>query len=77
MQKYRQWVDGLPFVFKIIFALPILDGIIYGIYRICGGTENILNLLLGIFWLFFGSVFGWIIDLIFIVLDKPVFELAR
>ena len=77
MQKYRQWVDGLPFVLKIIFALPILDGIIYGIYRICSGPENILNLLLGVFWLFFGSAFGWIIDIVFITLDKPLFELKR
>lgn len=77
MQKYRQWVDELPFVLKIILALPILDGIIYGIYRICSGTENILNMLLGIFWIFFGGVLGWIIDIIFIALNKPIFELEK
>ena len=30
---FISWVDGLPRIVKIIFALPILD-IIWGVYRL-------------------------------------------
>lgn len=44
MDAYRKWIDSLPLLVKIIFALPILDGILFGIYRICkGNLPNIVS----------------------------------
>lgn len=40
MEAYRKWIDSLPLLIRIILALPVIDGIIYGIYRICKGTTN-------------------------------------
>lgn len=48
-------------------------GIIYGIYRICKGTTS--GIVLGIVWFFIGSIIGWILDIVFLLMEKPVFEL--
>ena len=64
MNEYRKWLNSLPLLVKILLALPILDGIFYGIYRICDGKAA--NIILGI---------GWILDIVFLLLEKPVFEL--
>ncbi len=74
MKEFRAWMDSLPKIVKIILALPGLD-ILWGIYRICKGTDNIPNLILGIVWIFAGTFITWVLDLIFLILDKPVFEL--
>ena len=73
MEAYRKWLDSLPLIAKIILALPFLDGIFYGIYRICSGKTP--NIILGIVWLLVGTTVTWILDIVFLVLGKPVFEL--
>lgn len=73
MDAYRKWLDSLPLIVKIILALPFLDGIFYGIYRICKGTTA--GIVLGIVWIFVGTVITWILDIVFLLLGKPVFEL--
>lgn len=62
MEGYVKFIDGLPKFLKVIFALPILDGIFYGLYRI--GKGKILE---GIFWFFIGLVIFWILDVIWII----------
>ena len=37
---YCAAIDKLPWILRLIFALPVLDGIIYGIYRICSGVAS-------------------------------------
>lgn len=73
MADYRKWLNSLPLIVKIILALPLLDGIFYGIYRICSGKT--VNVVLGIVWIFVGATIGWILDIVFLLLEKPVFEL--
>lgn len=73
MDSYRKWLNSLPLIVKILLALPFIDGIIYGIYRICKGTTS--GIVLGIVWLFIGSFIGWILDIVFLLMEKPVFEL--
>lgn len=67
MEGYVKFIDGLPKVLKIIFALPVLDGIIWGLYRI--GKGKIIE---GILWFFIGMVLFWILDIIWIVrINQP------
>ena len=73
MAEFRKWMDELPFFVKILFALPGIDGILYGIYRIC--SDDAPNMILGIVWIFFGGAIGWILDLIFLIKKGKVFEL--
>ena len=73
MAAYRKFIDELPLILKIILALPGIDGIIWGIYRICKG--NVANIVLGIVWIFVGTAITWILDIVFLALGKPVFEL--
>ena len=73
MKEFRKMIDNLPLILKIILALPAIDGIVWGIYRICKG--NLPNIILGIIWIFAGAAITWILDIIFLVLGKPVFEL--
>ena len=64
-------VDELPFILKLILALPVLD-IIWAIYRIIKGvtTENLFLLVVGILWIVPGAVFCWIADIVSIILYK-------
>ena len=73
MAEYRKWLNSLPLIVKIILALPFIDGIFYGAYRICNGKTP--NVILGIVWIFIGAVVGWILDIVFLLLEKPIFEL--
>lgn len=59
MNALEQWFDDLPMVLKIIFALPVLDGLTWGLYRIARGRW-----VLGVFWMIVGGVFLWPFDLI-------------
>ena len=62
-------IDDLPLIVKIILCIPALD-IVWGIYRIVKGytTKNILMLVIGILWIVPGVAFGWLIDIICILL---------
>lgn len=62
-----QAINDLPLVVKIILALPFLDWIVFGVYRILKG-----HVIAGIVWLFIGAAFGWIIDIVTLVLYGKV-----
>ncbi len=67
--------DQLPKIAKILFALPFLN-IVWAIYRIVKGvcTENSTMLVIGILWIVFGCTITWVLDLVFLLLDKqPLF----
>ena len=59
MNRIEQWFDDLPWVIKIIFTLPVLDGLFWGTYRIARG-----RLMAGLCWVLFGSLFLWPLDLV-------------
>lgn len=59
--------DKLPVILRFIFALPVLDGIVYGIYRILRG-----HWIAGLLWLIFGMLPGAIIDMVCIMLKGKV-----
>lgn len=67
MKEYVKFMDGLPFIAKVILALPGLDGIFWGIYRIAKG-----KLILGLIWIFLGFAILWIIDLYSLFTTKKV-----
>lgn len=58
MKKYVKFINDLPFILKVILALPGLDGVFYGLYRIGKG-----KVIAGLIWILFGFVIFWIIDL--------------
>ena len=67
MKSYVKTIDGLPLIVKILLALPVINGIVFGIYRICKG-----HVIAGILWFFLGSTILWIVDLITIITSgKP------
>lgn len=74
MSGYRKWLDEQSMLVKILFAI-FIGPIIYGLYRIAKGDTS--NIILGIAWIitwgFFGI--GAIIDLIFVIIKKPIWEL--
>lgn len=59
--------DKLPWILKLILALPAIDGIAYGIYRIARG-----RLIVGILWIVLGIPILWIVDLICVILYGKV-----
>lgn len=67
LKEYVKFIDGLPLILKVILALPGLDGIFYGIYRICKG-----RLIIGIIWIILGIPLLWIIDIVTIILNGKV-----
>ena len=70
---YCKFMDDLPYVVKIIFALPFLD-VLWAIYRIVKGVckKHIVTLVAGLIWLFVGTTITWILDLIFTILHMDV-----
>lgn len=64
--------DNLPWIVKLILALPGIDGIAWGIYRIAKGVSknDMLQIIIGILWIFVGFAILWIVDMITIILYK-------
>lgn len=67
MKAYVKFMDSLPFIAKVILALPGLDGLFWGIYRIAKG-----KVILGLIWIFVGTVITWVIDLYSLFTTKKV-----
>ena len=67
MKEYVKTIDSLPFLVRLLLALPVLDGIVYGIYRVAKG-----HVIAGIIWIFVGATVLWIIDIVTIVLHGKV-----
>lgn len=67
MKEYVKAIDSLPFIVRLLLALPVVDGVVYGIYRIAKG-----HVIAGVIWIFVGATIGWIIDIITIVLHGKV-----
>ena len=68
-------IDGMPWIIKIIFALPGIDGIVYGfLYRLPKGLikKDLFQIIIGLLWGFLGMAIFWIIDLITVILNKKV-----
>lgn len=75
MKSLVKTIDSMPWIVKIIFSLPILDGIVYGLlYRLPKGLmkNDMFQIIIGILWFFPGAAVLWIIDLITVILNKKV-----
>jgi hypothetical protein len=66
--------DNLPWIVKLILALPGIDGIAWGIYRVAKGISKNdgVMIIAGIVWLLVGWAILWIIDLVTVILYKKV-----
>jgi hypothetical protein len=78
MKDLIKSMDNLPWLAKIILALPGLDGIVWGIYRIVKGLDrgDTLMLIVGILWVILGATLLWVIDLVSVILYKKVVFIA-
>ena len=74
MKELCKALDNLPKIVKILLCLPVLD-IVWAIYRIgeAVANKNVIYLILGILWIFFGATIGWILDLISIIVANRIF----
>ncbi|MBR2969929.1 MAG: hypothetical protein IKC49_02620 [Clostridia bacterium] len=71
MKECVKWFDNLPWIVKIIFALPGLD-IVWAVYRIIkGAAQGKVGLIVaGILWIILGWALLWLIDLICVLIYK-------
>ncbi len=69
--------DELPYIAKLLLCLPVLN-IAWAIYRIVKGatTNNVVMLVAGIVWIFFGCFITWLVDLVCVILYKKPTVLA-
>ena len=74
MKDIVKFFDNLPWIVKLIFAFPFIDGIAYGIYRIAKGLDknDLVMVIAGIIWIAVGWAILWIIDLITVILKGKV-----
>ena len=74
MRSIVKAFDDLPWLFKLILALPFIDGIAWGIYRIAKGLDknDMVLVVAGIVWILVGWAILWVIDLITVILYKRV-----
>ena len=78
MKNYCKWMDGHSRLVKIIFCIWILD-IFWAVYRIgrAAAAKNWLHMVLGILWVLFAGFLGWVLDLIWILLNNRIFWFAK
>ncbi|MBQ8528606.1 MAG: hypothetical protein IJ459_02605 [Clostridia bacterium] len=71
MKDLIKLVDDLPWIVKIILALPGLD-IVWAIYRIIKGyvKKDGVLLIIGVIWVLLGLAITWIFDLVTTILYK-------
>ena len=71
MKDLIKIVDDLPWIVKIILALPGLD-IVWAIYRIIKGyvKKDGVLLVIGVIWILLGWAITWIFDLVTTILYK-------
>ena len=64
MNEYIKFMDDLPMIAKILFALPFLD-ILWNVYRLIKSVrdENTLGIVLAVILLLFSTIV-WLVDLI-------------
>lgn len=79
MKDYIRAIDDLPTFLKLILALPGIDGIVYGLYRIFKGAvkDDMVMVVVGIIWIFVGATVFWIIDIISVLLYGKVVLFAN
>lgn len=72
MKGFIKAVDDLPWIVKLILALPGLDSFCWGIYRIVKGLDknDLVQIVVGIIWLLAGWAVLWIVDIITIIMYK-------
>lgn len=66
-EKYLSWIRSKSDLVHILCALPLVDGVFYGLYRIAKG-----HYFSGVVWFVFGAVIGWIFDLAALFFKKPL-----
>ena len=73
MKNFIKAMDNLPFIVKLILAIPALD-IIWNIYRLCRSITkgNLVGIILSVLLLTVGLAFMWLIDIICILLNNKV-----
>ena len=61
---------SLPWILKVLVA--IFFDIVFGIARFVDGIVegNILKILIGFLWIFYGLGIGWLIDIIFTLINR-------
>lgn len=65
---------GLPWIVRVLVAI-FLD-FIYGIARLIDGLQegNLIKIVLGFLWIFYGLGIGWVADIICTLLNiRPLF----
>jgi len=68
MKSITKSFDKLPWIIRLLLALPVFDGIVYGVYRILKG-----HVIMGLIWIFLGiAVIGSIIDIVSIIMFGKV-----
>ena len=74
MSNYIKWMDGHSRVIKIVLCIWVLD-ITWAVYRIgrAASKKNWLHMVLAILWVFLAGFVGWILDLIWIILNNRIF----
>lgn len=74
MRSYIKFIDDLPWVVQLILALPGIDGIAWGLYRLFKGIEkdDVLLIIFGVIWIVAGWAVLWILDIVSLLLNKKV-----
>lgn len=74
MKEFVKAIDGLPWIVKLILALPGIDGFAWGIYRLVKGisSNNMTLIIAGIVWILVGWAILWILDIFTLITQKNV-----
>jgi len=77
MAKKGEYADkllALPWIVRVLLAI-FLD-VVFGAVRLIDGIKegDVVKIIVGILWLFYGLGIGWILDIIFVLFNiRPLF----
>lgn len=63
-------IMSLPWILRVLLAI-LLD-VVFGIARFIDGLlqGNIVKIIIGFLWIFYGLGIGWLLDIIFVLLNR-------
>ena len=66
-------IMGLPWIVRLLLAIFLV--VVYGIARFVDGLaqRNVLKIIIGFLWIFYGLGIGWILDIICVIVGaRPI-----
>ena len=77
MKDIVKQLNGLPWLFKLILCIPVLD-IVWSVGRVLNGLvkKDLVWTIIGMLTIIPGAAFMWLVDIILVIMRGKAFAMA-